>query len=138
MAVEGGAKVGIFVPDETILAYAKTRGKRPFEAIYPDEGAPYAQRIEIDVAALEPLVAAPSSPGNMRRAAELSNTRVDQVFLGSCTNGRLRTWSSRRSCSRDGASPTRCGASSYPASYEVFAECMKRGYLDIFIEAGAP
>jgi 3-isopropylmalate/(R)-2-methylmalate dehydratase large subunit len=137
MAVEGGAKVGIFVPDETILAYAKTRGKRPFEAIYPDEGAPYAQRLEIDVAALEPLVAAPSSPGNMRRAAELSNTRVDQVFLGSCTNGRLRDMelAAKLLKGRRVADSVRCIV--IPASYEVFAECMKRGYLDIFIEAGA-
>jgi 3-isopropylmalate/(R)-2-methylmalate dehydratase large subunit len=137
MAVEGGAKAGIFVPDETVLAYAKARGRRPFEAIYPDEGASYAQRIEIDAAALEPLVAAPSSPGNMRRAAELSGTKVDQVFLGSCTNGRLRDMelAAKLLKGRRVADSVRCIV--IPASYEVFAECMKRGYLDIFIAAGA-
>ena len=90
MAVECGAKVGVFVPNAKMLAYAEARKSRPFEPIFPDEGAFYEAVLEIDAGTLEPLVAAPPSPAAVRPAKTFADVTVDQVFIGSCTNGRLR------------------------------------------------
>ena len=82
MAVECGAKAGVFVPDAPILAYAEARKARPFHPIYPDEGASYEAVVEIDAGSLEPLVAAPPSPAAVRPAKTFADVTVDQVFIG--------------------------------------------------------
>lgn len=137
MAVEGGAKAGIFVPDEKMLAYATKRASRPFQAVYPDEGAAYERVVEIDISELDPVVAAPHSPANAKKAMECSDVKVDQVFIGSCTNGRLADMerAARMLEGRKVHRDVRCII--IPASYEVYSECLKRGYLSTFVEAGA-
>lgn len=137
MAVEGGAKAGLFVPDAKTLAYARARAARPFEALFPDEGASYAETVEIDVASLEPQVAFPHSPANVRSVGEASGVDVDQVFIGSCTNGRLRDMAlaARLLRGRQVRDGLRCII--IPASYEVWSESLRRGYLSTFSEAGA-
>lgn len=137
MAVECGAKAGVFVPDEEILTYASTRKARSFEPVYPDEGASYERILEIDAGTLEPLVAAPPSPAAVRPAKTFEKVTVDQVFIGSCTNGRLRDLELAAGilAGRRVADGVRCVV--IPASYEIFSEALKRGYIATFIEAGA-
>lgn len=137
MAVECGAKAGVFVPDAPILAYAEARKARPFHPIYPDEGASYEAVVEIDAGSLEPLVAAPPSPAAVRPAKTFADVTVDQVFIGSCTNGRLRDLELAAGLlkGRRVADSVRCVV--IPASYEVFKEALRRGYIAAFVEAGA-
>ena len=137
MAVECGAKVGVFVPNAKMLAYAEARKSRPFEPIFPDEGAFYEAVLEIDAGTLEPLVAAPPSPAAVRPAKTFADVTVDQVFIGSCTNGRLRDLELAAGllAGKRVADHVRCIV--IPASYEIFSEALKRGYIATFVEAGA-
>ena len=137
MAVECGAKVGVFVPNAKMLAYAEARKSRPFEPIFPDEGAFYEAVLEIDAGTLEPLVAAPPSPAAVRPAKTFADVTVDQVFIGSCTNGRLRDLELAAGllAGKRVADHVRCIV--IPASYEIFSEALKRGYMATFVEAGA-
>ena len=91
MAIECGAKAGVFVPDEITERFVSSRVTRPYTAVVPDAQATYKAEIEIDTSALEPLVAKPFSPDNVVTVRELEPERiaVDQVFVGSCTNGRI-------------------------------------------------
>ena len=91
MAIEAGAKNGIIDPDETTMDYVKEhdRCQRPFTVYHSDPDAEYASVYEWDVSALEPVVACPHLPDNTRFVGELKNVRVDQVVIGSCTNGRI-------------------------------------------------
>ncbi len=137
MAVETGAKAGLFVPDAKILTYAEKRASRSFNPIYPDQDAQYEQIVEIDVESMEPLVAAPHLPSNVHRAKEFSQVEIDQVFIGSCTNGRLRDIEMAASILKGRKIHERVRCMIIPASYEVYSEAMKRGYLEIFASAGA-
>ena len=137
MAIEAGGKAGIFVPDDTILAYAKARGQRPFTAVYPDANAVYHERIVIDASTLEPVVALPHLPENTRPAAECADMRIDQVFIGSCTNGRLRDMALAAAVLKGRETHPDVRLIVIPASYEVYNESMKRGYIQTFLDAGA-
>jgi 3-isopropylmalate/(R)-2-methylmalate dehydratase large subunit len=137
MAIEVGGKTGLFVPDEKTLKYAEKRASRPFEPVYPDKDAPYERTIEIDTSNLEPLVALPHLPSNVKPASQCEGIKVDQVFIGSCTNGRLRDMEQAALVlkGRKVHPSTRCII--IPASQEVFQACLERGYISTFIEAGA-
>lgn len=137
MAIEAGGKAGIFVPDDKTLAYASARAKRSFTPVYPDEGASYARRMEIDVSTLDPVVALPHLPGNARKAAECRDMKIDQVFIGSCTNGRLRDMALAAAVLKGRETHPDVRLIVIPASYEVYGECMKRGYIQTFLDAGA-
>ncbi|MDR1744788.1 MAG: 3-isopropylmalate dehydratase large subunit [Planctomycetota bacterium] len=137
MAIEAGAKAGIFVPDETILAYASARAARPFTPVYPDAGATYARTIRIDAQTLVPVVALPHLPENVRPASECGDMKIDQVFIGSCTNGRLRDMALAAAVLRGRKTHPDVRLIVIPASYEVYNECMKRGYIQTFLDAGA-
>jgi len=89
MAIEAGAKSGIIVPDAQALDYVRSRSERPFKPYASDPDAHYVEVIKFDIAGLEPQVALPHSPGNARPVSEVVGTEVDQVVIGSCTNGRM-------------------------------------------------
>ncbi|HPR42680.1 MAG TPA: aconitase/3-isopropylmalate dehydratase large subunit family protein, partial [Candidatus Methanofastidiosa archaeon] len=89
MAIEAGGKSGIVAADKRTDEYLKGRAKYSYEKVYSDDDADYARKLEYDVGALEPMVAAPHLPSNARPAKEFDDVRVDQVFIGSCTNGRM-------------------------------------------------
>jgi len=89
MAIEAGAKNGIMAPDEKAFAYVRERTDRTFEPVFSDPDAQYARVVEIDAGALVPTVAMPHSPENTVPVTECEGTKVDQVFIGSCTNGRI-------------------------------------------------
>ena len=89
MAVEAGAKNGIFAADDKVGAYMAERTSAPWQAMWADADAAYERLVEIDAAAIEPLVALPHLPENVRPAADVRDVKIDQVVIGSCTNGRI-------------------------------------------------
>ncbi len=137
MAVETGAKTGLFVPDEKILSYAQKRAARDFSPLYPDEGAFYAETVEIDLDALRPLVALPHSPAKVKPAAECDDEPIHQVFIGSCTNGRLRDIRQAALVLKGRQVHPGVRLVVIPASYEVYKAALEKGYISTFVESGA-
>jgi len=137
MAVEAGAKAGLFAPDDATLAYAASRARRPFNPVWPDADASYLRTELFDAGELVPIAALPHSPDNVRPVRECGSPKIDQVFIGSCTNGRLEdiAAAARMIKGRRVADGVRCIV--IPASYEVYNQAMDLGYLRIFTDAGA-
>lgn len=137
MAIEAGGKCGLINPDGKILSYAGERAARAFEPVFADQDAAYAKKITIDVSGMEPQVAMPHLPENVKPVSAVSGTPVDQVFIGSCTNGRLRDLELAASVLKGRKVHPNVRMMVIPASYEVYRAAMKNGLMDIFIEAGA-
>lgn len=137
MAIEAGAKNGIFPVDEVTTAYMEGRCERTPVVYEADEDAEYEQTIEIDLSKLVPTVSCPHLPENTRPAAELSDIKVDQVVIGSCTNGRMEDMEAayRVLCGKKVADGVRCII--IPATMAIYRECVERGYVTAFIDAGA-
>lgn len=138
MAIEAGAKSGIMAPDAVSAAYLKERGIGENPDIQSDANAVYEQSYDIDVSSLEPMVAFPDLPGNGKRISEVrERIPLDQVYIGSCTNGRISDLRIAATIlkSKIIASGTRCIV--VPASTEIWKEANREGLLDIFMEAGA-
>ncbi|MBM4019424.1 MAG: 3-isopropylmalate dehydratase large subunit [Planctomycetes bacterium] len=137
MAIEAGAKSGIIAPDAVTRQYVRGRLER--EAVYyaSDPGAAYARQFEWDVSGLEPVVACPNLPDNVKPAAALSDVRIDQVVIGSCTNGRLSDLETAAKIlnGRRVAEGVRCLI--FPATPAIEREALRRGYLETFLDAGA-
>ncbi len=136
MAIEAGAKNGIFRADEKTIAYAKDRGKRPFMVFESDSDAHYREVFEIDVGKLDLKVACPSLPSNVKDARELSNTGIDQVVIGSCTNGRIEDLSMAADILKNKKVSKSIRCIIIPATPKIYLEAMRKGYLEIFMEAG--
>jgi 3-isopropylmalate/(R)-2-methylmalate dehydratase large subunit len=137
MAVEAGAKAGLFEPDSRTLAWLRPRAVRDFEPYRADPGARYIDRIVLDAAAAEPLVALPHSPANVRPARECGHLKVDQVFIGSCTNGRLRDLRAAAAVLRGREVAPGVRLIVIPASTETFRAAMEEGLIRLFLDAGA-
>lgn len=137
MAVEGGAKTGIFIPDEKTLAYARERAARPFTPLYPDADAPYFRRETFDVGDMEPVAAMPHSPDNVKPVRQCGAPEIHQVFIGSCTNGRFRDIRAAAEMLRGKKISDTVRCMVIPASYEVYNRALDAGYLRIFTDAGA-
>ncbi len=137
MAIEAGAKVGIITPDSITENYVSARAKRPYKFYRSDPGAAYEAVYEWDISNLEPVVALPHSPQNVKQVTEIPRTPIDQVVIGSCTNGRLEDLrlAARVMKGRKVARGVRCIV--IPATQQVYMEAMKEGLLAIFIEAQA-
>ena len=137
MAIEAGAKNGIFPVDDRTLEYLKGRSEREPVIYTADEDAPYEKTIEIDLSKIEPTVACPHLPENTRPAKELENIRIDQVVIGSCTNGRMEDMEAayRILNGKTVAKGVRCII--IPATMAIYRECIQRGYTTAFIDAGA-
>ena len=137
MAIEAGAKNGIFPVDDRTLEYLKGRSEREPVIYTADEDAPYEKTIEMDLSKIEPTVACPHLPENTRPAKELGDIRVDQVVIGSCTNGRMEDMEAayRILNGKTVAKGVRCII--IPATMAIYRECIQRGYTTAFIDAGA-
>ena len=137
MAIEAGAKNGIFPVDDRTLEYLKGRSERAPVIYTADEDAPYEKTVEIDLSKIEPTVACPHLPENTRPAKELENIRIDQVVIGSCTNGRMEDMEAayRILNGKTVAKGVRCII--IPATMAIYRECIQRGYTTAFIDAGA-
>jgi len=138
MAVEAGAKVGLFPSDELTREYleAHKRG-RDYQPIFPDKDAVYEQVIEIDLSKLEPTVAKPHTVDNTATARELKGTKIQQVFIGTCTNGRLEDLAIAASILGGKQRHPQTRLIVAPASRTVLMEGIKMGYIPALIEAGA-
>ena len=137
MAIEAGAKNGIFPVDDRTLEYLKGRSEREPVIYTADEDAPYEKTIAMDLSRIEPTVACPHLPENTRPAKELGNIRIDQVVIGSCTNGRMEDMEAayRILNGKTVAKGVRCII--IPATMAIYRECIQRGYITAFIDAGA-
>ena len=137
MAIEAGAKNGIIVPDETTKAYVQGRAR--WEPLYlaSDAGARYEKTITIDVSALEPQIAFPPSPANVRPVSEAKNIALDQVFIGSCTNGWLEDLRDAAKILKGRKKAKGLRLIVIPASPTILKEATKEGLVEIFLEAGA-
>ena len=136
MAIEAGAKNGIFPVDETPRAYLRGRVSRAWEAFDADPDAVYEREIEIDLNNLRPTVALPHLPSNTRSVDEVAGTPIQQVVIGSCTNGRLEDMRKAAEVlkGRKVHDGVRCIV--FPATQQIMLDAMAEGLIQIFIEAG--
>ena len=137
MAIEAGAKNGIFPVDDVTLAYLEGRSERKPRIFEADSDAVYEQTIEIDLSSIVPTVACPHLPENTHPASELGNIKIDQVVIGSCTNGRMEDMEAAyKTLNGNTVAPgVRCII--IPATMQIYKECVQRGYVTAFIDAGA-
>lgn len=135
MAIEAGAKNGIFPADEIALSYLKNRFRRKPVLYSADEDAEYEKTIEIDLSELKPTVAFPHLPENTK--TEWDETIVHQIVIGSCTNGRISDLRQAAEILKDRKIAKTVRAIVIPATQEIYLQAMKEGLLEIFIRAGA-
>lgn len=137
MAVEAGAKTGLCAADDNTRRFLESRGRgETFIPLAPDPDAEYERRLEVDVAALSPRVAAPPSVDNVRPVEELAGLRIDQVLIGTCTNGRLTDLRlAARILAKHRVHPgVRLLVA--PASREIYLQAAREGLLEVFVAAG--
>lgn len=137
MAIEAGAKNGIFPVDEKTKAYLKGRVDRDWQGVEADADANYVREIKIELDKLVPVVAYPHLPENTHPAAEGRDIKIDQVVVGSCTNGRLEDLAQAAEVLKGRKVHPSVRCIIIPATQEIYKEAMKLGYIDTFIDAGA-
>ena len=139
MAVEAGAKNGIIAPDEVTLEYARNRALRPFDTknLYSDKNATYTLVKTYDVGQLEPQVACPPSPGNVKPVSQVGQVRIDQAVIGSCTNGRLEDLRVAAQVLKGRKAAKGVRLIIIPATPLIYRQAMDEGLLAVFMEAGA-
>ena len=137
MAIEAGAKNGIFPVDEKTLEYLNGRSERKPVVFSADEDAEYEKVIDIDLSKIVPTVACPHLPENTHPASELGDIKIDQVVIGSCTNGRMEDMTAAYNVLKGQkvADGVRCII--IPATMQIYKECVEKGYVTAFIDAGA-
>ena len=136
MAIEAGAKNGIFAVDEITRAYVAERVSRPWTAYEADENAQYARVISIDLGEIPCTVAYPHLPENTHPAAEGGDIEIDQVVIGSCTNGNIEDMAAAAEIFKGRHVKKGLRAIIIPATPKIYMECIERGYTKIFMEAG--
>ena len=137
MAIEAGGKNGIFPVDELAIQYMKEHSKREFTVYEADEDAEYEETYTIDLSQLKPTVAFPHLPENTKTIDQVGDIAIDQVVIGSCTNGRMDDMriAAQVMKGRKVAKNVRCIV--IPATQAIYLQSLKEGLLEIFIEAGA-
>ncbi len=136
MAVEIGAKFGFFTPDQKIFDFLKERTKTPVQAIAPDKDARYETVHRIDVDSIGPQVAFPFAVDNVHPVAEAGDIRIQQAFIGSCTNGRLEDLHIAAGIVKGKKIHPNVRLLVYPASWETYLKAMQDGTLETLIRAG--
>ena len=136
MAIEAGAKNGIFPVDARTRAYLKGRVDRPWEAVEPDADAVYEREVVIDLSVLRPTVSLPHLPSNTKTVDEAAGMSIQQVVIGSCTNGRLKDLQEAADIlkGRQVAKGVRCIV--IPATQQIYVDAMAQGLIQTFIESG--
>ena len=137
MAIEAGAKVGIFRIDNKAQLYIKSRAKRPYAVYEPDNDAGYSQVVEYDVSSLEPQVALPHSPANTKSVSQVGDVEINQAVIGSCTNGRLEDLRMAAQILKGGRVHPRVRCIIIPGSQQVYLDALGERLIEIFIKAGA-
>ncbi|MBC8275369.1 MAG: 3-isopropylmalate dehydratase large subunit [Chloroflexi bacterium] len=137
MAIEAGAKAGIFRVDSETKKYVKDRAKRSYQVYQPDEDAEYTKTIEYDVSRIEPQVAMPHLPSNVKPISQVGNIKIDQAVIGSCTNGRLDDLrlAAKILKGRQVSPEVRCII--LPGTQQIYLDALREGLIETFIKAGA-
>ncbi|NYB27345.1 MAG: 3-isopropylmalate dehydratase large subunit [Methanobacteriaceae archaeon] len=137
MAIEMGGKTGLVEPDEKTVNYLKNRTTKEYEILKTDLDAESLETLEIDVNDLEPQIACPHNVDNVKPISEVGGISIDQVFLGSCTNGRLEDLRTAAEIVKGHQVSDKVRMLVIPASREVYLQAMDEGLLRIFAESGA-
>jgi 3-isopropylmalate/(R)-2-methylmalate dehydratase large subunit len=137
MAVEAGSETGFFPADGIVADYLEGRTARPWTAERSDPEASVARTVRIDLGGMPPLVALPHSPGNVVPLTEAAGRRVDQVYIGNCSNGTMTDLRQAAEMLRGRKVHPRTRAIVVPASQRVYREALAEGLLDLFVESGA-
>ena len=139
MAIEAGAKNGIFPVDEITREYMQKHSKKVYKEYQADEDAEYDEVIEIDLSKITPTVAFPHLPGNAHTMEEINESEkiyIDQVVIGSCTNGRLSDLRKAAQILKGKKVADTVRVMVIPATQKIFVECIREGLAEIFVEAG--
>jgi len=137
MAIEAGAKNGIFDVDEKTIEYVKEHSTKPYKVYKADEDAEYCCEYVIDLSTVKPTVAFPHLPSNARTIDKVGNIRIDQVVIGSCTNGRIEDMRAAAQVLKGRTVHPDVRCIIIPATQKIWKQSMDEGLFDIFIEAGA-
>ncbi|MBU2646704.1 3-isopropylmalate dehydratase large subunit [bacterium] len=137
MGIEVGAKFALFEADQKTLDFLKPVGKGPAAVFKSDDDAVFEEELTVDISSLEPQVACPHNPGNAKTISEVGDVAVDQVYLGSCTNGRIEDMAVAAKILKGKKVSDSTRLLVNPASREVLMDMIKTGYLEILMEAGA-
>jgi len=137
MAIEAGAKAGIFRVDNKTQLYIKSKAKRSYKVYEPDNDAEYSQVVEYDVSSLEPQVALPHSPANTKPVSQVGDVEINQALIGSCTNGRLEDLRVAAQILKGRKVYPRVRCIIIPGSQQVYLDALTEGLIEIFIKAGA-
>ncbi|VEN74625.1 3-isopropylmalate dehydratase large subunit [Candidatus Desulfarcum epimagneticum] len=137
MAVEAGAKNGIIAPDSVVREYVSDRALREFRFYESDPDAQYEKKLEIDAAAIEPQVAFPHLPENVKNVSEAGDIPIDQSVIGSCTNGRIEDLRTAAAVLKGQKAAKGVRLIVLPATPAIYRAALKEGLLEIFLDAGA-
>jgi 3-isopropylmalate/(R)-2-methylmalate dehydratase large subunit len=137
MVIESGAKNGIFVPDKVTEEYVKNRAKRPYSFYSSDPDAAYSEVMEIDAGKIEPQVAFPHLPSNVRGISEVGDVKIDQVVIGSCTNGRIEDLRVAAGILKGRRVAPYIRLIIIPATQETYRTALREGLFEIFLDARA-
>jgi len=137
MAIEAGAKAGLFACDDATRRYVAGRAARPYYVYEPGADAVYHQVVQIDVSHIEPQVAFPHSPANTRAAHDAKAVHIDQVVIGSCTNGRIEDLGVAVEVLRGRRVHPHVRCIVIPGSQQVYLDALRAGWIEAFVEAGA-
>jgi 3-isopropylmalate/(R)-2-methylmalate dehydratase large subunit len=137
MAIEAGGKAGLFAADEKTLAFCRLAGRQDSLPLVPDSDAVYEQQMHIDVSSLSPQVACPHLPDNVKPVREVAGTALDQVVIGSCTNGRISDLRSAAAILQGRRVPPQVRLIVLPATPKAYSQALEEGLLEIFLRAGA-
>ncbi|MBQ9805188.1 MAG: 3-isopropylmalate dehydratase large subunit [Clostridia bacterium] len=136
MAIEAGAKNGIFEVDDQTIAYVEERAQKPYTVYKADPDAVYDETYEIDLGAIRPTVAFPHLPENTHTVDEIGDIRIDQIVIGSCTNGQYKDLAEAAEILKGKKIADHVRAIIIPATQDIYLKAMENGLLKIFIEAG--
>ena len=136
MAIEAGGKNGIFPVDDITRDYLKGRVSREWTAYYPDDDAEYESVVELNLDEIDCTVAYPHLPENAKPAREGHDVKIDQIVIGSCTNGKIEDMEAAANILKGHHLADGVRGIIIPATMAIYRECMKRGYTDIFLDAG--
>ncbi len=137
MTIEAGAKAALIPPDDIVIQFVKTRTKNAFKPVYPEKNATYSDELEIDVSKLEPQIALPPLPTQVKPVREVAGKVIDQAFLGSCTNGRMEDLRIAAQLLKQKGIAPNVRFIVIPASREIYQSAIQEGLIEIFLKAGA-
>jgi len=137
MATEMGGIVALFPPNQDVLSHFEKVTGKPVEAVFSDEGAEYEKEIDLDISGIKPLVSRPGHPEDVVSVDEVSGTKIDSAFIGSCTNGRFEDLKVVADILKDKKVAPGVVLKIVPTTRKIWEKCLKEGLIEIFMKAGA-